>query len=1141
MTQRQGVQQLENMDKRTWPWKKKLGDKTSTSAEAEQISPSRSFSLDDQVISGLMIDHVQVSNAALPQDQADEKIKHLNERLIAADHLVKQHVKVAEEAVSGWEKSKAEYVSLKHQLEAVMEQKQASEDRVSQLDGGLKESMWQLRQIREEQEQRIHDAIVKKTREWENSRLELQQRLADADHQLVEAGFQNSLLLNRIQEQAEVIAELGQARSQAEAQAEMLQVRVETFEKENASLKYELMILNKELAIRNQEREINKKSLDVVSRQKAESVRKINKLEVECQRLRVLVRKKLPGPGALAQMKLEVEGLDAERGDFHNKWRSGGKKVSSPKAAESMLNSDDTLLERLLTMEEETKLLKEALAKRNSELQAARLMYAKTADKLSTLEHQVGQVQNSPRRPLLGYGFRGAEACVGLEPSHASMSEDGNEDVRSVADSWASALITELACFQKEKGSPQQPRKAQYSPKASDQLDSIDDFIAVERLVSLPLEQMGMEFNRAEGVSAATISKETLAAKEAELQAANTLCAELNNKLVLAEEQLSLLNSKNAANELNLFSLQQKLNMILETLNGGDAGKASEDLKSALSASQRSSVDGLQAHVMKLSKASSPSAGSDTPPSLERSPYQKSSSHTCDDKISNIRPELTSAIREVVSLVEELFSGSKAKQSEVNCSEEQSNNIDSGCGHTNNHAPLTQRSLELDTTITNLSSTTNQFFQGKVELVQLMRALSSVLSHFRNVGLSTTHLSLISRERQKQEATKAAEQEVFSDAGGPFSTMSTYDGSEHLSAKVLPSGDRLSNLREPRTDEELRKIRTEKAALESHMRAELSRMDKLEEMLAQLQQEKSELANMLEEEKEKLESFKGQLLDAENLVANLRVRLAAAESSRTMAEERRSSTAAENAKLVLQLQESQAELTKMHEMLNSLEITMNEEHARNEELQIKVELLQERLQRPSSDPSQAGAGHSADKITKQEEMVDAAEKLAECQRTILVLGKQIQNIASARGSLSISFNSSVYDSQDEGLHKEDITKHANGNSTSQKSKQRGHSDPGDSNILDVTDEELISAAKGERKGSSDDKPPTHEDYIQVVSQMPSSPDAETNTKLVPYVPKAALRKKGSRPSVGANDLDTSSPKRGNSFSRFFSRNKKVSV
>lgn len=1143
------MQKFEKMDKRTWPWKKKFADKTSASTDAEPVSPFQSSEeMDDQAMPGLISDQVRVSNVVLSQDQADEKIRHLNQRLLAADHLVKQHVKVAEEAVSGWEKSKAECASLKNQLGAIVEQKEASEDRVSHLDGALKESTWQLRQIREEQEQRIHDATVKRTREWESSRSELQQQLADADHQLVESGFQNSLLQKSIQDQAAVIANLGRARSQAEAEVEMLQVRVETFEKENASLKYELMIVNKELKIRNQEQEINKKSLDAASWQKAESARRIKKLEADCQRLRNLLGKKLPGPGALVQMKLEVEGLDRERGYFHNNWRPCGTVVSSPKAADSIASSESCFSERLLTMEEETKMLKEALAKRNSELQSARLACAQTADKLSNLECQVGQVQNSPKKSMLGYGYYGSETHVSRgsckDSSQASASEDGNDDDHSVADSYASPWITELARFRKDSATFSQLSKGQHSHTSSGQLDSTDDFIEVERLLSLPSQQQGLDVSTEKESLSAKVSKEVLDAKEAKLKAANVLCAELNSKLALAEEQATAMVSKNAANELSLFSLQQKLNRFLEAHDGVDTEKALEDVRSAVLALHCSSVDGLQAQVIKLSKGSTPSIASDTSPYLTF-PLQESSPCKCDKGNSTIRPELTSAISKVGRLVEEFaLESNKAQQLKAFCFEECPS--DSGCGHSSMPASSTQRPSELDTILTNLISTTNQLLQGKGDLVQLMRELLSVLNHVINVGLPTSCLSLNGRERHKQDAIRGAEQEVFSDAGSPVSTTSNFDGSEHKAVKVSSSDDRVLNSRKPRADEELRKVRAEKAALESHMKAEFSRMDKIEEMLALLQHEKAELSSMLEDKKEKLEVVENRLLDAEQLVASLRVRLASTEMSRNVADERLSSTTLENAKLVSQLQERQSELSEMHRMLSSLEKSVDREHAKNEELQAKVELLQEQLLRANSNGSDAGVGPSAEKFMKGEEIADASEKLAECQRTILVLGKQIQTIASGRGSLTVSFNSPANDNQEDGSPRAEFIKSADVKSTLQKLNQNIRSNPGDFGSSDETDEELVLAANGiahaEDKGKSDwsnNKVATHEDYIQAVSQMPTSPEAESNTQLVPYTSKTAA-KKSSLALADAINLtkSLSSPKRVNSFSRFFSRNKK---
>lgn len=68
--------------------------------------------------------------------------------------------------ILGWEKAENEVVALKQQLDSAVQENSVLEDRVSHLDGALKELVRQLRQAREEQEQKIQEALVKKTREW---------------------------------------------------------------------------------------------------------------------------------------------------------------------------------------------------------------------------------------------------------------------------------------------------------------------------------------------------------------------------------------------------------------------------------------------------------------------------------------------------------------------------------------------------------------------------------------------------------------------------------------------------------------------------------------------------------------------------------------------------------------------------------------------------------------------------------------------------------------------------------------------------------------------------------------------------------------------------------------------------------------
>ncbi|KAG8367082.1 hypothetical protein BUALT_Bualt16G0035700 [Buddleja alternifolia] len=188
----------------------------------------------------------------LEKTELERKIGILNAKLYSAlsecnakDTIAKKQVKIAEEAISGWEKAETEAIYYKLELDKVLQQKAASEERLRHLDAALKECMQQLHFVQEEQ-----DLNKYKTR--------------------IEADF-NALVL-----------------------------RLESTEKENASLKYNVRVLEKELDIRNEEREFNLRTSYVAEKQYLE---KIVKLEKECQKLRLFGQ----NDADLVKMKNEVE------------------------------------------------------------------------------------------------------------------------------------------------------------------------------------------------------------------------------------------------------------------------------------------------------------------------------------------------------------------------------------------------------------------------------------------------------------------------------------------------------------------------------------------------------------------------------------------------------------------------------------------------------------------------------------------------------------------------------------------------------------------------------------------------------------------------------------------------------------------
>ncbi|KAK1419740.1 hypothetical protein QVD17_29036 [Tagetes erecta] len=528
---------VSDMDRRSWPWKKKSSDKSGADKAVsivESVSvPASAGSQGDKVKqdSYKKPNYVQISvdqysyftgledqiksyedqlksyedqvksydeqvkryedQQLVYEDQIknlEDEVKELNEQLseahsemITKENLVKQHAKVAEEAVSGWEKAESEAATLKNHLESVTLLKLTAEDRGAHLDGALKECMRQIRNLKEEHEQTVHDVVLAKTKQFEKMKFEFDAKIANLDQELMRSAADNAALSRSLQDRSNMLIKMSEEKSQAEAEIELLKSNIESCEREINSLKYELHIAAKEVEIRNEEKNMSIRSAEVANKQHLEGVKKIAKLEAECQRLRGLVRKKLPGPAALAQMKLEVDNL----GRDHGEPRVKRSPVKPPTPSSPNFNSipefsldnlqkyqkeNDLLTERLLAMEEETKMLKEALAKRTTELQASRSICAKTVSKLQSLESQLQS--NSQLKTVTSLN-------ASNPPSVASFSEEGNDDDVSIAGSWATALISELPHNKKDKTieSPQRSESA-------NRLELMDDFLEMEKLAN---------------------------------------------------------------------------------------------------------------------------------------------------------------------------------------------------------------------------------------------------------------------------------------------------------------------------------------------------------------------------------------------------------------------------------------------------------------------------------------------------------------------------------------------------------------------------------------------------------------------------------------------------------------------------------
>ncbi|KAK8941976.1 Filament-like plant protein 4 [Platanthera guangdongensis] len=351
----------------------------------------------------------------------------------------------------------------------------------------------------EESEKKLHDVVFAESKLWEKVKSDLEATIDGFEQELQKGSAEVAALLMSLQERALLLTKVSQEKSHAEAEIEVLRINIQSYERETSSLKYELNIAAKELEIRNEEKNMSEKSSEASNKRRIEEAKKITKLEAECQSLHSLVRKRLPGPATIAHMKIEVETFGHVFGESRGR-RLTGKNSSpylffSPEANVNEVDhhqkENEFLSSRLLTMEEESKMLKEALSQRNCELQASSSRFSTATNKLSILEAQqyiITQLTVMNREKCSLKSNSDFSCKESFEQNESRQNEIDDEGIG--ADSWASALISELLQLKKEKKKDSNGSK---KIQNSNQLELMDDFLEMERLACLPSETSGVD------------------------------------------------------------------------------------------------------------------------------------------------------------------------------------------------------------------------------------------------------------------------------------------------------------------------------------------------------------------------------------------------------------------------------------------------------------------------------------------------------------------------------------------------------------------------------------------------------------------------------------------------------------------------
>lgn len=938
------------MDRRSWPWKKK-SEKAVVLTDSTRASLPNSSELQAEKDDAENEKYMQIKMESYTYFTGlEEQVKALTEKLFLAEsditakgNLVKQHTRVAEEAVSGWEKAEAEALSLKQQLESVTLLKLTAEERALHLDNALKECMKEIRNVKEESEQKLFDAIFSRTKQWEKVKAELEARIIVFEQELQNASAENSALSRSLQERSSLLKKVSDEKSQADAEIEILKKDMHSCESEISSMKYELHVIFKELEIRNEEKNMCVRSSEVANKHHLEDVKKITKLEAECQRLRGLVRKKLPGPAALAQMKLEVENLGRESGE------SRLQKPSSKSSIPNQILHSDIALEnfqqvhkeneflnaRLLGMEEEVKLFKEALSKRNSELQDLRNICAKQENKLSNMNSHavVLSQQKISLKSNIGFG----NEC---NPCSVTLSEDGFDETGSFSESCPTSLVSDNSLSKKEKDS-----EKINTAENSNYLELMDDFLEMERLACLSTSCIS-NINMSKNLETDRVETTSLGHYESKVYANSKKCldSELSD---LTVEHVS------TDQDLPLSVLKSRImSMFKSQAHGSTAKKTIEDIKHVI-------LDAEKELLKEETESMDDSA--------VKKHYHSNFHENTDDAISSMQGdnlctkdiylldrELKDAISHIIEFVLSLGKDDREIQ-------DNSNDL-----------------VRIGKEIEGFTASVDSIMCTESSLHDFIRVLSCILCKTNILRYKDTEgenygSDCIDKETLLENKVTRLEKNL----SGASSSLVAHTSSSPDFEGCIGSSFQIKTHLPLLSLEDFEHLKLEKEKMEMDL-------VKCQEMLS-----KTNLT----------------LTETEQQLLDLKTELASCQKTNSLAETQLKCMVESYKNLESQKEDLEAEISRLHAKAETLDNELKEERVNHQENIVKYQELQEKIKR-NIKYSACTFPSNVDEANIQQEIDIAAatEKLAECQETIFLLGKQLQAMRHPTESLESSPN-----------------------------------------------------------------------------------------------------------------------------------------
>ncbi|CAH2053312.1 unnamed protein product [Thlaspi arvense] len=173
---------------------------------------------------------------------------------------------------------------------------------------------------------------------------------------------ENSQLKKSLAAKEDLAVSLQERKFQVESEFEALMNRLDSTEKENAFLRYEYTVLEKDLEVKTEETEYTRKSMELTHKQQLRNVNKIVELEAECQRLRLLFRKKFPEKSISMrnegeERKMEMKRRNANKSDMMMRDEVQSRKLKY-----------DLLMEQIGNVRAENKNLMDIIMRKNMEI-----------------------------------------------------------------------------------------------------------------------------------------------------------------------------------------------------------------------------------------------------------------------------------------------------------------------------------------------------------------------------------------------------------------------------------------------------------------------------------------------------------------------------------------------------------------------------------------------------------------------------------------------------------------------------------------------------------------------------------------------------------------------------------------------------